>query len=52
MLLKTNKDDEVMNTKPYQKHIPISFVYNIKYSNETYKQPVNNFGLYSPKVFY
>ena len=44
--------DEEAYTNAYQKHIPTSFMYNIKYANGDYKPPVEYSGLDAPKVFY
>jgi hypothetical protein len=44
--------DETPYTNAYQKHVPNSFVYYIKYANGDFKPPVVYSGVDASKVFY
>jgi hypothetical protein len=44
--------DEASYTNAYQKHVPVSFAYHIKYCNGDYKASVEYTGPDAPKVFF
>lgn len=45
-------NDKSSYTISYQKHIPTSFVYHVKYANGSYKDPVEYSGPNAAKIFY